>query len=47
MEFEYLEQAMEIGVQRFLRKPLDRLKIVRILQAMRDLIQQEQELRNH
>lgn len=46
-EFEYARQAIEIGVEQYLLKPVTRQKLVEVLEAVREKIERERTRRDH
>lgn len=46
-DFEYARQAIEIGVEQYLLKPITKANLMNVLREVKDKIEQEQEQRNY
>ena len=46
-DFEYARQAIEIGVEQYLLKPITKANLMNVLREVKEKIEQEQEQRNY
>ena len=46
-DFEYARQAIEIGVEQYLLKPITKANLMKVLREVKEKIEQEQEQRNY